>query len=280
LGFVYITTRNALARGMNSASSASSAAPSSPLEPTPRPDQGGKNELRAQLREVTARAERLELENRRLKQEMESMHIAMELRHTGPPPPLPAGTATVAAAAAAAAATSAVDSPGVHATGTASVPPATLQSARTGKDGDSASGTAASAAAEFAAAAAESLQHDRTKEELNMIKALLLIQNVDVDYIANYQSAEVGEDFKSNVPQVISLSGDARVLNELMGVRKQVRVLKHCCYILRAQVLQLQLAIPQTVDWVLRSAKGAISHQSQRSRQLEIRLAKLRKLLT
>ena len=55
------------------------------LEPTPRPDQGGKNELRAQLREVTARAERLELENRRLKQEMESMHIAMELRHTGPP---------------------------------------------------------------------------------------------------------------------------------------------------------------------------------------------------
>ena len=208
------------------------------------------------------------------------MHIAMELRHSGGATMF-RGTAATRATATTAAAT-AVDSPeGPEMTTAVLTSPEAVQFAA-GMDDGTPNSTGDSASATFAAAASatETLQHDRTKDELNMIKALLLIQNVDVDYNANYQSAEAGENFKVNSPQRILLSGNAKMLKELMGVRKQVRVLKHCCYILRAQVLQLQLAIPQTVDWVLRSAKGAISHQSQRSRQLEIRLAKLRKLLT
>ena len=126
----------------------------------------------------------------------------------------------------------------------------------------------------------KSAEHRKTEEELHLIKALLLIQNVDVEYGVNNRPSEVEGDPKRHTPRKVPLSGDAEVLSELMGVREQVRVLKHCCYILRAEVLQLQLAIPQTVDWVLQSAKGAISHQSHRSRQLEIRLAKLHKLLT
>ena len=246
--------------------------------------------LRAQLREMTVRAQRLELENRRLKQEVESMHIAMELRCAVPPPPMPAPTEPASLGTMSEYADR--SAPNIRSVGVsvaASTAPVQLtknirkldvpvvNSSSPTSSTSSSSSTAASAPFMIAM---ESLKHERTKEELNMIKALLLIQNVDFDYNAEYQSKESNDDIESHGLQKISLSGDAQVLNELMGVRKQVRVLKHCCYILRAQVLQLQLAIPQTVDWVLKSAKGAISHQSQRSRQLEIRLVKLRKLLT
>eukprot|EP00946_MAST-07B_sp_MAST-7B-sp1_P002169 g2169.t1 len=251
----------------------SSASPSSSRCDTPaRPVRGEDDKsLHDQLSRMTVRAEWLELENRRLKQELESMHIAMELRQTG---------SQHVASASATARTIPAD------TAVAGAVPETLAehmaAAHNGGGGDahSSGGIGAALATSEQEAQAKSLQYARTQEELNMVKALLLIQNVDVHYSAHGEPEGRNSDGKSTDPNVISLSGNSRLLNELMGVRKQVRVLKHCCYILRAQVLQLQLAVPQTINWVMQSAKGAISHESQRSRQLEIRLAKLRKLLT
>ena len=103
-----------------------------------------------------------------------------------------------------------------------------------------------------------------------MVKALLLLQNVNVE--ARLTNSEV--------PRKILLAGNSKLLQELMELRKQIGVLKHSCYILRAQVLQLQMAIPQTVEWVFLSAKDAVAMQSTRQKQLQTRLAKLQSLIT
>jgi|TARA_B100000780_G_C20748942_1_gene297523 hypothetical protein len=84
-----------------------------------------------------------------------------------------------------------------------------------------------------------------TNQQVQLLKALLLVQNVDVET----------HTLDGNVlPKKMLLNSDVR----LMELKKQVRVLRHTLYILRAQVVQLQLSIPQTSDWVARSVENAL----------------------
>ena len=102
--------------------------------------------------------------------------------------------------------------------------------------------------------------------------------NADADEAAE---AEVKRSSPTRQPpRTIVLGGTHRSAAQLMHLRSQISVLKRCCFILRAQVLQLQQALPETVQWVMEQTYAAISQQSLRMHQLETRLLKLRKLLT
>ena len=108
-----------------------------------------------------------------------------------------------------------------------------------------------------------------TEQELRLTKALLLLQNVDVNVQLNDTSK----------PRQILLSGDADLLEELMTLRKQVRLLKQHNLVIRAQVLQLKIAIPQMVTWVQQSAHKAIELHAQQRRDLQNRLSRLKSVL-
>ena len=75
------------------------------------------------------------------------------------------------------------------------------------------------------------------------------------------------------------MAGDADLLAELMTLRKQVRFLKQQCLVIRAQVLQLAISIPQTVKWVQESAHTAIESHAQQRRDLQHRLSRLKSVL-
>lgn len=108
-----------------------------------------------------------------------------------------------------------------------------------------------------------------TEQELRLTKALLLLQNVDVNVQLN----------ETSKPRQILLSGDADLLEELMTLRKQVRLLKQHNLVIRAQVLQLKIAIPQMVKWVQQSAHKAIESHAQQRRDLQHRLSRLKSVL-
>ena len=76
----------------------------------------------------------------------------------------------------------------------------------------------------------------------------------------------------------LHLAGDPRLLQELMAIKNQVKLLSHCCYVLRAQVMQLNQAIPLTTKRVYQAAHKAIASQTQQRRSLQGRLDKLVRL--
>ena len=76
----------------------------------------------------------------------------------------------------------------------------------------------------------------------------------------------------------VHLAGDARMLQELMKIKNQVKLLSHCCYVLRAQVLRLNQSIPVTTKRVYLAAHRAIASQTQQRRSLQGRLDKLVRL--
>ena len=108
-----------------------------------------------------------------------------------------------------------------------------------------------------------------TEQELRLIKALLLLQNVDVDVKLNENSK----------PRKVLLSGDEELLEDLMTLRKQIRLLKQHNLVIRAQFLQLKLAIPQLVKWVQQSAYQAIESHAQQRKDLQHRLSRLKSVL-
>ena len=107
------------------------------------------------------------------------------------------------------------------------------------------------------------------EQELKLVKALLLLQNVE-------SSVKLNDNSK---PREVLLAGDADLLAELMTLRKQVRFLKQQCLVIRAQVLQLVISIPQTVKWVQESAHTAIESHAQQRRDLQHRLSQLKSVL-
>ena len=107
------------------------------------------------------------------------------------------------------------------------------------------------------------------EQELKLVKALLLLQNVNVKVNLNDGSR----------PMEVLVAGDANLLEKLMKLRKQVRFLKQQILVIRAQVLQLTIAIPQTVSWVQKSAHTAIESHAQQRRDLQNRLSRLKSVL-
>ena len=107
------------------------------------------------------------------------------------------------------------------------------------------------------------------EQELKLVKALLLLQNVDVKVNLNDDSR----------PMKVLVAGDANLLEKMMKLRKQVRFLKQQMLVIRAQVLQLTIAIPQTVSWVQQSAHTAIESHAQQRRDLQNRLSRLKSVL-
>ena len=94
----------------------------------------------------------------------------------------------------------------------------------------------------------------KNQEQVQLLKALLLVQNVDVENRVDGDQHGKSSAGTTTTKKIL-LSTDAIHLLETM---KQVRVLRHTLYILRAQVVQLQLSIPQTANWVARSVENAV----------------------
>jgi hypothetical protein len=61
----------------------------------------------------------------------------------------------------------------------------------------------------------------------------------------------------------LNIAGDVRMVKELMLVKKQVHLLKHCCQVLRGDVAVLQEEIRTSTEWVFNSAHDAIARQCQ-----------------
>ena len=87
------------------------------------------------------------------------------------------------------------------------------------------------------------------------------------------------ESENESLRKQFTVAGDANLLEKMMKLRKQVRFLKQQMLVIRAQVLQLTIAIPQTVSWVQQSAHTAIESHAQQRRDLQNRLSRLKSVL-
>lgn len=145
---------------------------------------------------------------------------------------------------------------------------------------------------------------NKAEEELRLVKALLLLKNVDVDVeldgdgakegggagsSARAGGADAGSDAPDTGPERVTLHGSPKRLGELMLLRNKIKVrsvlrgtlqpvphptppqpitprllpklLRHSCFLLRAEVSYLQQAIPETARWVSETARGALESE-------------------
>lgn len=123
---------------------------------------------------------------------------------------------------------------------------------------------------EVQAGAALPKSQTELQEELSIVKAVMLMNDVKV-------KVDLKRDGEQN--KETTLRGDPEMLKALMTLKQKVELMRRVHLLLRGDVLYLAQEMRASRQWMLQSFQAAMEHQMQEHNSLQTRLDRLSKVL-
>jgi len=115
-------------------------------------------------------------------------------------------------------------------------------------------------------------ERERLEEELSMAKALLMLNNVQLNM-------DLNEERSASAPEVVSLKGNRRLIQMLITLKQKVSLLNQQYLLLRGDMLYMSHEMNVCRQWVLQSFCMAMQRQCQENSTLQSRFERLSKVL-
>merc|ERR1711972_286882 len=119
-----------------------------------------------------------------------------------------------------------------------------------------------------------SREKERLEEELSMAKALLMLNNVNINMDFDQEDGPVG-----TAAEVVNLKGSRHLIQLLLSLKQKVSLLHQQYILLRGDMLYLNHEMNVCRHWILQSFRMAMQHQSQEHSSLQTRFERLSKVL-